>query len=188
MCNTAGKIHSLPAVPQIHVMGSSKVSQKKGWAPRPIFLNPPPPPKMKIWADLGTLSLNELVWSTPIPLPIPPIPPKKWKFGQILALWVWMNWSEVPPSPSPSLPLTPQNENLGRFWHFEFELVWSTPPANENLGRSWHFELVWSTPPPLRKWNSGQLVWRSCVKTNHCIPRGYHLVQPVLCVGLAGCQ
>ena len=38
-------------------------------------------------------------------------------------------------------------------------------PENENLGRSWHFEF--------------ELVWRSYVETNRCIPRGYHLVSLV---------
>ena len=37
-------------------------------------------------------------------------------------------------------PLPPKkNENLGRSWHFGFELVFSIPPESENLGRSWHF-------------------------------------------------
>ena len=59
-----------------------------------------PPPKMNIWADLGTLDLS----STPL--------------------------------------YTHTNLNLGRSWHFGFELVWSTPfPLPENL--NWSFtELV----------------------------------------------
>lgn len=42
-------------------------------------------------------------------------------------------------------------------------------PNNENLGRSWHFGfvLVWST-----WWGGGG--W--CVETNHSIPQGYRLV------------
>ena len=90
------------------------------------------------------------------------------------------------------------NENLGRSWHFEFEFVWRVPlilpppSENENLGRSWHFdfEFVWRvTLPPPRKWKFAQIlalwVWVGLerpppflqyVKTNRCMPEGYHLV------------
>ena len=76
-----------------------------------------------------------------------------------------------------ALPL-PENEILGRSWHFEFDLVYSNPPPPENkneiLGRSRHFEfdLVWSTPPP-------RVSGSSYMETNFCIPRGYHLVLSV---------
>ena len=57
---------------------------------------------------------------------------------------------------NPRVP-PPPKENLGRSWHFEFELVWRVTPAPKNaaldrswhfgLDRYWHFGLSWSGPP-----------------------------------------
>ena len=74
-------------------------------------------------------------------------PPRKWKVGQILALWV-----QYTPPPPP-------NWNLGRSCHFEFWLGKNTPPPrNWYLGRSWHFEfwLLQNIPPPPENWNLGR--------------------------------
>ena len=49
--------------------------------------------------------------------------------------------------PSPS-----KNENLGRSWYFEFDLVWRVPPA------------------------AAGVTWSSYVETTCCMPRGYLLV------------
>ena len=74
---------------------------------------PPPPWKMKIWPDLGTLSLS---WSGEYPPP--PWKMKIWPDLGTLSL----SWSgEYPPPPL-------ENENLARSWHFEFELVRRVPP------------------------------------------------------------
>ena len=81
------------------------------------------------------------------------------------ANFVLKNLSDPPP---------PGNENLGRSWHFEFELVWRVPPTPSQI-RKWKFGQifalwVWvgleSTPSPFLEY----------VETNRCIPKGYHLV------------
>ena len=123
---------------------------------------PPPPPKMKIVRNLGTLTFQ---------LQNTPPPPRKLKFRQILALWLF----------SCRIPPPPQNWNLGRSWHFViFQLqntppqieiyadlgtltfqLQNTPPQNWNLGRSWHFVIfqLQNTPPPKLKFMQILALW-----------------------------
>ena len=90
------------------------------------------PPQMKIWADLGTLSLS---WSG-----LPPPHPK-------IQIWtdlgtLGLTWSGILPPPQ-------KNKDLDRSWHFGFKLVW-TPPQPKFLEcpySSISGMLVWSTPP-----------------------------------------
>ena len=84
-------------------------------------LHSPPPPKIEIRTDLGTLDFD-------FPEPPPPI--------EI--------WTDL--------------DTLG----FDFP---EPPPPNWKLGRSWHFGF----------W------WLEYVKTNRCIPQGYHLVSFMQC-------
>ena len=70
-----------------------------------------PPPQMKIWPDLGTLSLS---WSGEYPTPRPPEKEnlgRSWQFEHELVM-------RVPPPP---------HQNLARSWHFEFELICRVP-------------------------------------------------------------
>ena len=104
----------------------------------PLFCNTeyPPPPKMKIVRNLGTLTFQ---------LQNTPPSPRKLKFRQILALWLF-SVTEYPPPPG--------NWNLGRSWHFVIFQLQNTPPPPENwnLGRSWHFDFsVAEYPPPPTK-------------------------------------
>ena len=108
------------------------------------FENTPPPPKMKIVRDLGTLTfqfentppkwkLLEILALWLFSLRIPPTP--KWKLLEILALWLFS--FRIPPSPPP------ENENCHRSWHFDFSVSESPPPpGNLNLGRSWQFKII----------------------------------------------
>ena len=83
------------------------------------FRIPPPPSKMKIVRDLGTLTFQ--FQNTPPPnencqrswhfdfsvSEYPPPPPQKWKLSEILALWLF------------SFRIPPENWNLVRSWHFK---------------------------------------------------------------------
>ena len=74
------------------------------WSRRPLLW------KFKYIKYLFTLSFDYI-------RTLPPPSPWKFKFRQILALWV-LTTSEHPPPHS----------NLGRSWHFEFWLHQNTPP------------------------------------------------------------
>ena len=95
----------------------------------PPLSEPPPPPKMQIWTDLGTLGWVGLD------------PPLK--------MQIWTLWVELVCPPPPR-----ENADLDRSWHFG--LSWSRPvntpppphPDNADLDRSWHFGFCWSDPPP----------------------------------------
>ena len=83
------------------------------------FQNTPPPPKMKIVRDLGTLTFQ-----------FQNTPPLKMKIVRDLGTLTFQ-FQNTPP---------PQNWNLGRSWHFDFSVSEYPPPQNWNLGRSWHFK------------------------------------------------
>ena len=130
----------------------------------------PPPPKIKIVRDLGTLTFQ--FQNTPHP---PPPHPKNWNLGRS---WHFdFSVSEYPP----------QNENCQRSWHFDFSVseypptpkmkivrdlgtltfqFQNTPrspppptPDNWNLGRSWHFDFsVSQYPLPPRKWKLSEIL------------------------------
>ena len=84
-----------------------------------------------------------LVWSTPCPSKNENLartwhfgfaliwsnPPLKWKFGQDLALWIWVGLELSPPPPM---------NNLAKTWHFEFDL--ENPPPQMKI---WPKGLMW---------------------------------------------
>ena len=83
----------------------------------PLFWNTvseyPPPTKIEIWADLGTLTFQ--FQNTPPP-PAPPT--ENWNLGRS---WHFdFSVSEYPP-----------NWNLGRSWHFDFSVSEYPPPQIE---------------------------------------------------------
>ena len=114
----------------------------------------PPPPKMKIVRDLGTLTFQ--FQNTPPPL----FSFRKLKFRQILALCDF-SVSEYPPQKLKFVsrswhfdfsvseyPPPPKIEICQRSWHFDFSVSEYPPPPNWNLGRSWHFDFSVSEYPP----------------------------------------
>ena len=92
------------------------------------FQNTPPPPKMKIVRDLGTLTFQfqntpppqnencQRSWHFDFSVSEYP-PPRKWKLSEILALWLF-SFRIAPP----------QNENCQRSWHFDFSVSEYPPP------------------------------------------------------------
>ena len=92
---------------------------------------PPPPPKMKIVRNLGTLTFQ---------LQITPPPPPKMKIVRNLGTLTFH-----PPTPPPP----PENENCQKSWHFDFSVA-DYPPPNENCQKSWHFDfsVAYYPPPP----------------------------------------
>ena len=114
---------------------------------------------LKIWSKFYRIPL---FWNTEYP---PPLPTKKLKLSEILALWLFS--FRIPPPPKlkfrqilalcdfsvSEYPLpSKKNWNLGRSWHFVTFQFQNTPPPPENwnLGRSWHFVTFQfqNTPPP----------------------------------------
>ena len=55
-----------------------------------LVWSPPPPTKYGIWSGLGTLDLSLSEYFPP---------PWKWKFGQDLALWIWVGLESHKPPP-----------------------------------------------------------------------------------------
>ena len=132
------------------------------------YPSPPPPQKIEICQELGTLSFD-------YPR-IHPIPTQKLRFGQNLALSVLTTQEYSPP-------------NI-ETWHFEFWLPKNTwyfkfwlskntphpPPRtakqNWNLARIWHFEFWLHKNTHSPTFNKGLQL--ECVETNRCRPP--HLV------------
>ena len=126
----------------------------------PSQLHLPPPLKIQIWTDLGTLGLS---WSEPPP-PLPHTPK--------IQIWtdlgtLGFSWSRTPL----------QKGDFDRSWPFGFQLVWTTNPIFPLpqmqvwtdlgvLGLSWSGTKFSPPPPPIP-----DLCWSWCVETNHC-PKG----------------
>ena len=76
--------------------------------------------------------------------------------GKLEWLKIWFKNPRVPPPP-------PENENLGRSWHFEFELVWRVPPPHPPKMKIWAdlgtLSLSWSGEYPHPLFH-GARMWR----------------------------